>query len=79
MLMTAKMMTKYSFNTKPKSDMISLKDQPRLILEKLMRLSSTESMTLLTDSNMVDMDSPLGITHWPTLMMAKMTKTFSEQ
>jgi len=73
------MMTKFSSNIEHKSDTIHPKDQPRLTTVNSTKLSLTESMTLLTDSNMVDMDLPLGITHWPMLMMAKMTNQFSEQ
>jgi hypothetical protein len=79
MPMMVKMMIKFSSNIEHNSDTIHPKDQPRLIMVNSIKLSSTESMTLLTDSNMVDMDLPPGTTHWPMLMMAKMTNQFSEQ
>ena len=79
MPMMVKMMIKFSSNIKHKSDTIHPKDQPRLTMVNSIKLSLTENMTLLTDSNMADMDLLPGTTHWPMLMMAKMMNQFSEQ
>jgi hypothetical protein len=79
MPMMVKMMIKFFSNIKHNSDMPHLKAQPRLITVNSIKLSSTENTTLLTDSNMVDMDLPPGTTHWPMLMMVKMMNQFYEQ
>lgn len=53
-----------------KSDMMHLKDLPRLIMENLMKLLLIENTILLTDSNTVAMVLKPGIIHWQMLMMA---------